>query len=114
MLPSSQRLYTKQFNEVLEKGRVVHSTLFILRTLSAKDKSQSRFGAVVSRKVGKTAVARHRLRRQMYEGIRKFYSGLRDLRLWAIVFAKAPAADAEAAAITEGVKEIFEKAGILK
>lgn len=67
MLPKSQRLSTKQFNEVLEKGRVSHTVFFIVRSFDGG--GDRRFAAVVPKKIGKTAVARH-------AGIRKIYDAI--------------------------------------
>ncbi len=69
---------------------MAHTSFFIVRTLGGfKDK---RVAAVVPKKVGKTAVARHRGTRRMYEAIQAVFE-LFPVGTHSIVFAKKSVAD---------------------
>jgi ribonuclease P protein component len=63
MLRKTQRLRTAGFNEVFKVGRRFHTPHFQIIALKSADFHAS---VVVGKKVYKTAVARNRLRRQVY------------------------------------------------
>ena len=110
MLPRSQRLSVAEFNAVMKDGGSVHSPLFLLRVRRAESRGVS---AVVPQKIVRTATGRNRLRRKMYEAIQPIFSSI-SADAHAVLFAKAPAIEAEHDVILKGVHEIFVKAGILK
>lgn len=95
----------------MEKGRAVHSPLFVMRWLKTED--HSRVSAVVPKKVLKTAAARNNLRRRMYESLKPFMELLLP-GTHAIVFAKAGADEKEFAGLADETRNIFVKAGLLK
>ena len=113
MLPRSQRLSVAYFNQVMEKGRVTHSPLFLLRFLKTDSAGQTRIAAVAPQKIFKKAVQRNKLRRQMYEAVRPLYADVRP-QLHVVIFAKAIAATADQATLKKEIKDIFVKAGLLK
>lgn len=63
MLKKNQRLRTASFNEVFRLGQRLHAAHFQVIYLKSADFHAS---VVVGKKVHKTAVARNRLRRQVY------------------------------------------------
>jgi ribonuclease P protein component len=98
----------------MEKGRVCHSPLFLLRVrIIAPIEMQTRIATVVPVKVAKKAVLRNRLRRVMYEAIHPMYVNVKAGQ-HVIVFAKAAALKATFAEIEKEMKEIFVKAGLLR
>jgi ribonuclease P protein component len=111
MLPRRERLSTEEFIEVMKNGRVVHSPLFLMRV--QKNAGTTKFAAVASKKVGKTAVMRNKIQRVTYEAvgthIKKIVPGTR-----AILFPKEQALTKELTALTAEVKDLFVKAGIIK
>lgn len=111
MLSKTQRLTTASFDAVMNKGRVAHSPLFVVRYLQADNGSQ--LSAVVPQKVVKTSVGRHALRRKMYESVRPLMSRLAS-GVHIIVFAKQPAMLAEVTAIQADLESVFVKAGLLR
>ena len=113
MLPSSQRLSVEQFNSVMEKGRVSHSSVFLMRSLKDASFGKPKISVVVPQKIAKTAVSRNRYRRKMYEAVQVIYPSLSD-GFRAIVFAKSTILDLEFAVIAKEMKEIFVKSGLLK
>lgn len=112
MLSRIQRVSTKQFEEIMKKGRVVHSPLFIARIVPLENAEPSKFAAVAPAKIAKTAVIRNRTRRVIYESIRSFLSDIKDGNIVA-VFAKPPLLTAGSKEIRVGLKELFVKAGLL-
>jgi len=116
MLPRSQRLSVEQFNVVMLKGRVTHSSFFLLRSLKVDEIGTARkthIAAVVPQKLVKKATGRNKLRRVMYEAIQPLYNSVSP-GLNVILFAKSPAIDADFKILSKEVRDIFVKAGILK
>lgn len=109
MLAKSQRLTTKAFNEVLAKGRVTHSTLFLIRSLSGN--ADIRLSAVAPQKIAKTAVLRNRIRRKIYKSAESIFPGLSE-GLWLIVFSKKNIADVDNADIAADLREHISKGGL--
>ncbi len=69
MLPSSQRLSRNEIDYLYKKGVKKVTPGFIAKYLPGR-KTKSRFCVVVSIKIAPKAVARNRVRRQLYEAIR--------------------------------------------
>lgn len=111
MLARFQRLNLQKFNAVIEKGRVYHSSLFLIRVL--KDQKDLRIAAVTSKKVSKTAVGRNYMRRKIYEAIRPDMSLFRP-GLHIIIFAKIPATTLKQIDLINDLKQIFVKAELLR
>jgi len=129
MLKRSNRLSTKQFMEVMEKGRVTHSPLFIMRTLGIQEvrskekgvgsKGDSmldiRIAAVAPKKVAPTAVLRNGIKRHIYEAVRPLIASITmsaGQGVHVIIFAKAEAVKADFKAIGVDIKNLFAKAKI--
>lgn len=60
----------KDFEIIFKKGKILKSSLFILRFLK-NDLEQSRFGFIVSQKVSKNATERNKIRRRLSEVIKE-------------------------------------------
>ncbi len=95
----------------MEKGRVTHSSLFLVRVL--KTDAKKRVSTVVPKKVSKTAVGRNKLRRQMYEAIAPLFSSMID-GVHVIVFAKNTAIETPFVDLSAEMKTVFVKAGLLR
>lgn len=111
MLPRKERLTKTVFNTVLEKGRVIHSPLFLLRILGGQ--KNTGISAVASKKIAKTAVERNRIRRLIYRGVGPLMSSIIS-GTHVIVFAKQAMNETKAATITDDLKSVFAKARIMK
>lgn len=71
MLSRDQRLSRKEFTPVFKLGKRLNTSLFsVIYTKS--ETSKSKFGVVVSKKITKSAVERHKIRRWVYESVRAF------------------------------------------
>lgn len=88
MISKDQKVPKELINHILKKGKTRHSKIFIIKYLEnrapeltkaelAKPEStnralKTRFRAIVSRKISKKAVKRNKIRRRIYEAIRRF------------------------------------------
>lgn len=73
MLKSSHRMTREQFKRVFKESEVLHTPHFIVRQASGIAFKPSA-SVVISKKVEKSAVKRHRLRRQLYSIIGEILS----------------------------------------
>src|ERR1019366_6104218 len=101
MLKSIHRLSTKQFMEVMEKGRIYTSPLFVMRVLENKveglkgEKGKAGgISAVAPKKVASTAVMRNKLRQQIYEATSPIRASLKP-GVAIIILAKTETAKAD-------------------
>lgn len=116
MLKKAQRLSTKQFMEVMDKGRIVTSPLFVVRILQNKDNTiepstSYKISAVAPKKVALTAVLRNRVRRQIYEAVKPLKPNLVQ-GISMIIFAKKETLKSSIIEMTADLKQLFSKAKI--
>ncbi len=69
MFPKKNRITKTGFDELMKKGRVLHSLSFSLRYFK-KENTPVKFAFVVSKKVAKNAVDRNILRRRGFSALR--------------------------------------------
>ena len=113
MLRRAQRVTKDLFDEAIQKGRVLHSPLFVVRVLHQAGLGSSRIAAVAPVKVAKTSVLRHRIRRRIYEAVRPDMTSLTKDHV-VIIMAKQTVIAAEFADLKRAVHDIFVKAGLLR
>ncbi|MDQ5893033.1 MAG: Ribonuclease protein component [Patescibacteria group bacterium] len=111
MLPKTKRLTTKSVDLVMEKGRMTHSPLFVIRSISTQE--TSRFSVSVPKKVAKTAVERNKIRRQVYSGIKKIEHSIKS-GLSGMIVVKAGAQKLSFESLISEIKSTFVKSGFLK
>jgi ribonuclease P protein component len=109
MLKKSHRLSTKQFLEVMGKGKVHHSSLFLIRVFGTED--DVRIAAVAPKKVAPTAALRNVIRRRIYEATQPLIRSI-ILGTHVIIFAKAEATRADFKDMASDLKSLFSKAKI--
>jgi ribonuclease P protein component len=68
MLKKTSRLTTEEVSGVMGKGKAYHSSFFTF--LVVEGGKSMKFAAIMSKKIGKTAVARNLARRRVYEAIK--------------------------------------------
>jgi len=66
MLSKSRRLTADDFKQFPRNAETVHTPVFVMRVAPDAPESYTRFGVVISQKVARTAVARHRLKRRVH------------------------------------------------
>ena len=110
MIKKSQRLSLKQFEDVMQKGRVFHSSLFLLRVTTGNQ--DTRISAVAPLKIAKKAVVRNRIRRKIYTAVRPLAAKISD-GAYGAIFAKKNVGPIDMEAITVDLLELFTKARLL-
>jgi len=95
--------------EVMEKGKIYTSPLFVIRVL-VKEKTVG-ISAVAPKKVASTAVLRNKLRRQIYEAVAPLRSSLIP-GISLIIFAKTETLKADFKELSPELKNLFSKAKI--
>ena len=111
MLPRSKRLTVSLFTNALANGKVVHSTLFTARI--AKNPGPTRFSAVISKKITKTAVERNKLRRRIYSAVASFGAKIsKDHHV--ILLAKPLLSKSTLKDIVADIETLFVKSHLLK
>ena len=111
MLPSSKRLSIPLLKTVMDKGRLVHSSLFSVKIL--KTAHSSRFSVVVSKKIAKSAVDRNKTRRRTFAALSTLYGRITP-GTHAVFMVKAPLLKASLQEITHALEEFFVKTELLK
>lgn len=71
MFPKKNRIKTAEINKLLSQKKFVSNELFILKTSENTEKI-TRFGVIVSKKVSKSAVKRHLIKRRIFNLIKDF------------------------------------------
>jgi ribonuclease P protein component len=111
MLPSSKRLTTPLVKEVMDVGKIFHSTLFVFK--GTKKSGNSRFSVVVSKKVAKNAVDRNKIRRRLYSAIHSVYTRIQP-GFHGIFMVKPVIVKVSMKEIKLSLEEFFVKIGIVK
>ena len=99
--------------EVMEKGRVTHSPLFIIRAIVTGE--DVHIAAVAPKKVAPTAVLRNSIKRHIYEAVQPLIASVTTSAgqgIHIIIFAKTEAVKADFKAIGADIKNLFMKAKI--
>jgi len=97
----------------MEKGRVVHSPLFLLRYSIENGSGGSKFAAVAPQKVAKKATERNKIRRKIYEAVKFNYSKVKN-DVKGAIFAKKKLDGVDFDDLAEEIKQLFVKAAIMK
>ena len=96
--------------EVMEKGRIITSPLFVVRILENKQEAGG-ISAVAPKKIAPTAVLRNSIRRQVYSALISVKNSLKP-GVSMIIFAKQEALKADVAAMSTDLAQLFVKAKI--
>jgi len=97
---------------VYDRGRSYASDLIVLYALSMRDKSKSRFGFSVSKRIG-GSVQRNRARRLIREAVRLLLPKVKDG--WDVVIvARRSIVDAEFSDVLSRLERLLEKAGVIE
>jgi ribonuclease P protein component len=104
MLPKRERLDTKRFDEIIASGRNISAGAFYLKALNS---DLLRFSVVIPKKVAKSAIKRHLLKRRVFNSIKenKAIFPVGDY----IVFANKEMVDMNTLQINENIKNMAQK-----
>ena len=111
MISRSQRISAEQLDQLMEKGRVFHSPLFVMRILTID--SSIRCAAIVPKKIAPSAVLRNSMRRKIYSAARPHVQHI-TTPVCIALFAKQRIGEIPVQMLAEGIKGLFVKAGILR
>ena len=122
MLKRQNRLSTEEFTKVIEKGRIIHSPLFIVRVLVERDSGSDKnsgssihIAAVAPKKVAPTAVLRNAIRRRIYEAVATLNISSVPFSQKVIVFAKNEAIMKSSFKEVQGdLQTLFKKSKIIE
>lgn len=107
MLPKPHRLSDKKdFQEVLRRGKMHHSTSFGMASL--KYEGPVKIGIIISNKISKSAVERNRIKR-VVRAVARDYLKKRTLGCKLVFLAKKPSSGAESSLISNDVEELLKK-----
>ncbi len=70
MLATKHRIKGNEIDGIKRRGKLYKSSLFGVVIVKRRDKKDSRFGFVISKKVSKLATERNRIKRALYEALR--------------------------------------------
>lgn len=105
MFPKNQRITSREFLEIMKRGKNYHFPLFSLCQVSVYEKSC--FAVVASKKVSKKAVIRNRNKRRVREAFKKLlkkpFSGA------LIVFIKKDLSSLSYSSLIEELKVVISK-----
>lgn len=99
---------------VYRNGQTVRGPLFAVKSLPNEKRKDYRLAVVVSRKVNKSAVARNRIRRRLYETVRQLEDRIETPHDIVITVFHDTLIDEPAEKLTAQVKKQLHASGILK
>ena len=94
-------------------GKTVRSPLFSVKTVLNEKRQTYRVAVVVSRKVNKSAVARNRLRRRIYEAVGNIENNIARPHDIVITVFHDSMLDESLVALSKQIKKLFSQAGII-
>ncbi len=98
---------------VYKNGVTVRGPLFALKTTKNPKRDSYRLAVVVSKKVNKSAVARNRIRRRLYEAVRALETDITGPYDMVLLVYHSSVTDEPAEALAAQVKKQLVAAGVL-
>ena len=80
MLSSDKKISSQEFNNFYKKAQRKFSKNFIISLISSKTKQKTKFAVVVSKKLIKTAVLRHKNKRKIYKILSQLYPQFSNIK----------------------------------
>jgi len=115
MLPPSHRLNaTKEFQNVLKKGRRLFGQFVTVRYDFLAAPAKAKFGFIVSTKISKLATRRNRIKRLLRENIRTDFLPRLVKPLKAVIIAKPEIVDKDFWQIKQDLEQLFSKTHLIK
>ena len=102
------RVHSEEFEEVLKKGKMIHSPLF---SLSVLKNSKKAYAVVASKKVSKKAVVRNKNKRRVRHALKKITTSLPTASY--IVFIKKDLTAISYTELTLELSKLCERAAVL-
>jgi ribonuclease P protein component len=99
---------------VYKNGQAARSHFVTVKYVSNPHRKQSRFAVVVSKKVLKSAVGRNRVRRRVYEVVRRELPEFASISDVVVIVFSAELATMPADELATTIRQLFEQAGLYK
>lgn len=99
---------------VYQNGQAFRSRLITLKVVDNKHRKNSRIAVVISKKVLKSAVGRNRIRRRVYEYIRKQLPNFSSVFDIAIIISSSELLNISYDEMISQISQILDQAGIVK
>lgn len=99
-------------NYLFRNGKTARSSWLLLRSVENKRRTTSRVAIIVGKKVAKSAVVRNRIRRRVYEIVRRHWGAVPFHTDLAITVLSAEVAVAAPEEIEKAVVGVLRKAGL--
>lgn len=99
---------------VYRNGETIRSSVLTIKYIENPRRKNSRFSVVVGKKVMKSAVRRNRIRRRIYEVIRKEIPKLRDNRDVVLMVFSSEVLTMDSQALYDMIKQFFSQANLYK
>jgi len=112
MLAKKQKVPKELIIPVMKSGCFLRSPHFIFNILGSKNLKVSRFLVIINKKTEKTAVARNRSKRLVYEVLRGILPEVKTTNE-VILSIKKRVIDLSIAEISLEIKDIFKKNGLI-
>jgi ribonuclease P protein component len=92
--------------------RVCHSPLFVMRVVG-ESTNRTRFGVVISQKVAKKAVTRHRLKRRIHGSLERFLPYIIE-KFAVVIYTKQRARYVSKDELTSELRRCLHSTGVMK
>lgn len=99
---------------VYKNGQAIRSHLITIKYITNPHREHSRFAVVVSKKVHKSAVGRNRIRRRIYEVIRKELPHLTPASDIVLMVFSSELISLPYEELDEMIRQLFDQAGLYK
>ncbi|MEA2112719.1 MAG: ribonuclease P protein component [Patescibacteria group bacterium] len=113
MLPSSNKIKTQLFKEILSKGKIYNSIYFSVKFLENPNGNINKFAVVVPKKVMKKAISRNLLRRRLFNYLKDLNKDL-NKSFTIILFCKSEVDKLSFNGLKKEVDLILKKIGLFK
>lgn len=115
MISSTHRFHGyNSLRFVYSKGQTVRGPIFAVKSVINPRRSKYRVAVVVSKKVHKSAVARNRMRRRLYEAVRELHNDISEPYDIVITVFHDTALEEPYESLARQVKKQLAASGIIK
>lgn len=112
MLQKTRRLTAEHFKQFPRNAATFHTPLLVARVSPTETAEPTRFGVVISQKVAKKAVDRHRLKRRVHGAIERCVDDVAD-GSQVVLYMKQASQEASTDEIVNALWSTLKKAGLL-
>lgn len=113
MLSGSYRFHGHgSLNYLFRNGKTARNSVLLVKSVENKRRPNSRASVIVGKKVAKSAVVRNRIRRRVYEVLRKHWDDVPAQRDFAVTILSVEVAIMPAKELEMAVLGVLYKAGL--